>query len=497
MLNCLLPTLSDIFNNQATEENGGAAQEQTGNKPHESERQYAELKANREWRGATAALEQLLLPLVDPFSTNEVRYEGLILSGPAPVLSHSTLASRLLTGIFTPEAFEGIAPVPFRLTAVADSPEVVTPLTQLPLFPNDPIAAEQFCLAFTPHFGLVMVLGQAQGVPTFQFSFEPTVIKQAWALLRSRLIITNHHQRQQLDALIDHFGPPVPDYRLVMEFSRQLLNHLPDVPVAEAKPRSSESQDEQTAKVVSSPQRSGWQTKSNRADLELLQALTHEVRTPLTTIRTLTRSLLKRTKLAPNVVKRLEMIDQECTEQINRMELIFRAAELETRPFEQQMQLTPISLENVFQQSIPCWKKQAQRRGVDLDVVLPQKLPTVVGDPGMLKQVLTGLMEKFTRSLPHGGQIRVQVTTAGNQLKLQFLPQCVPANPLKSLGHLLMFQPETGSLSLNLDVTKNLFHSMGGKLIVRQRPQQGEELTIFLPLVTSSQVDTQPDSVIQ
>jgi signal transduction histidine kinase len=48
-----------------------------------------------------------------------------------------------------------------------------------------------------------------------------------------------------------------------------------------------------------------------------------------------------------------------------------------------------------------------------------------------------------------------------------------------------MFQPETGSLSLNLAVTKNLFQVLGGKLIVRHRPQQGEELTIFLPLEKS------------
>ena len=45
-----------------------------------------------------------------------------------------------------------------------------------------------------------------------------------------------------------------------------------------------------------------------------------------------------------------------------------------------------------------------------------------------------------------------------------------------------MFQPETGSLSLNLEVTKNMFQALGGKLTVRQRPRQGEELTIFLPL---------------
>jgi signal transduction histidine kinase len=30
-------------------------------------------------------------------------------------------------------------------------------------------------------------------------------------------------------------------------------------------------------------------------------------------------------------------------------------------------------------------------------------------------------------------------------------------------------------------VTKNLFEAIGGKLTVRQRPEVGEELTVFLP----------------
>jgi hypothetical protein len=63
---------------------------------------------------------------------------------------------------------------------------------------------------------------------------------------------------------------------------------------------------------------------------------------------------------------------------------------------------------------------------------------------------------------------------------------------IKSIGQLLMFQPETGSLSLNLNVTKHLFQVLGGKLIVRQRPQEGEVMTIFLPLeVTNTGMDSQ------
>jgi K+-sensing histidine kinase KdpD len=124
-----------------------------------------------------------------------------------------------------------------------------------------------------------------------------------------------------------------------------------------------------------------------------------------------------------------------------------------------------------------------------LDVILPKQLPTILGNPAMLEQVLTGLMEKFTKTLSTGGKITVQVTIAGNQLKLQLLSiSNYPINPLKSLGQLLMFQPETGSLSLNLDVTKNLFQVMGGKLTVKQKEQTEEVLTIFLPLKNTYQV---------
>jgi K+-sensing histidine kinase KdpD len=82
-----------------------------------------------------------------------------------------------------------------------------------------------------------------------------------------------------------------------------------------------------------------------------------------------------------------------------------------------------------------------------LDVILPKHLPNIVRDPAMLDQILTGLMEKFTRSAPNNGHIKVQITTAGNQLKLQMLSQGPYGNnPLKALGNLLMFQPETGSV---------------------------------------------------
>jgi len=452
------------------------------------------VQAEREWWVAIAALEQMLLHIDSDKPLKAVdghlpSAQGLMFAGPVPVLSHKARSS-LPTWTFTAESLKSRAGAQFQLPPATAMPSELnssstTELASntgsvLPLLPGDPLGSEQFCLVLTAGFSLVMVLGEdLTGASTFLFSFEPEVVEQAWQALRARVVLScPHFLQKQLDALVEQYHPVAPDYRTVTQFSRLLLKHLPEAEVARGW--------EQGASVES--------PLPSRPDVELLQAFAHEVRTPLTTIRTLTRLLLKRKDLASNVLKRLEIIDHECTEQIDRMELLFRAAELESMVKHPGTHLTATSLTQVLQQSIPRWQKQASRRNLTLDVVLPQQLPTVVSDPIMLDQVLTGLIENFTRSLPAGSHIQVQVIPAGDQLKLQLLPQPQPEEsgeaaeqfPVpptrKSLGPLLMFQPETGNISLNLTATKHLFQAIGGKLIVRQRLHQGEVLTIFLPL---------------
>ncbi len=495
-----------------------------------AQQEAATAKAQREWQSAIATLEQLLLQATANSASDEPNshpspLQGLVLAGPVPVLSHPTLLAQFQTGIFTSETYQAFAWMPFQLPPAKTEQNQHTDNTayKLPVFPADPLASEQFCLVFTRTFSLVMVLGEdLTGVPAFIFSFDPEDIQKAWIALRLRMLLSSPHQLSKLESLIEQFTPKPPDYRLVTNFGRWLLQNLPEPPesekiqtipitsrdsITQSKLAPSEEDNFQTNRrwepLVKNEERSVSKIPNPREttpDVELLKALTHEIRTPLTTIRTLTKLLLKRRDLAPEVIRRLEIIEHECTEQINRMELIFRAVELETEAVKQvSVNLTSMSLDQVFEHSIPRWQKQAARRNLTLDVVLPQKLPAVVSNPAMLDQVLTGLIENFTRSLPSGGHIQVQVTPAGDQLKLQFQSQSDPeknsnsgqsnhfsCSTLKSIGQLLMFQPETGSLSLNLNVTKHLFQALGGKLIVRQRPQEGEVMTIFLPLEVSN-----------
>ncbi|MEM6403131.1 MAG: histidine kinase dimerization/phospho-acceptor domain-containing protein, partial [Cyanobacteria bacterium P01_D01_bin.116] len=458
-------------------------------------------KARQQWRTAASAAQELLLnslSVVAP-DTNQ----GLVLTAPAPVLCESRLNECLRTVTFTAKPFNPLALMPFHMshegqTAPENLQENLFDEPVLPLLKVDPLSREQFCLILTKKFSLILVLAEEENHKgKFLFSFDPEVIEKAWQALAARVMLTNPNFFSELEELLQEYYPVAPDYKLVMQFSQLLLAEYPEPEDKEAR-FCSKGAGENKSKLEEDNGVFGYSTTStkhpSRSDVELLQAFAHEVRTPLTTIRTTTRLLLKQKDLSAKVIKRLQSIDRECTEQIDRMELLFRAAELETSSSTNpsSSQLTSMCLEQMLQQSIPRWQQAANRRNLTLDVVLPQQLPAVVTNPNMLDRVLTGLMENFTRNLPAGSNIQVRVIQAGDQLKLQLLPSCSQGiktaqsshtPPIrKAIGQLLTFQPETGTISLNLTATKHLFQAIGGKLIVRERPQHGEVLTIYLPL---------------
>lgn len=509
-----LPTISEIMALEADEleiKSGSIAQRR--------------VQAEREWSGAVAALNVLLHrtePTQPAGSCTQPR--GLILSGPAPILDQAGLVSKFSTWTLTASPLQATTWIPARLLPATEATMSLVGMTTstLSLLPDDPLAAEQFCLVLTPELSLVVALGDhPDGHPACLFSFTPDIVWQCWRSLRSRLLLTSPQVVSKLDGLAKQFTPAPPDHRMITQFSRLLMNHLSEatelvdgrstrIKPTLQKPKLTSEPITAWASVELDPMVEQAQHSSTdasleslpqpQADVELLQAIAHEVRTPLTTIRTLTRLLLKRKDLSPDVTKRLAVIDQECTEQIDRFGLIFRAVELHST--NGNASLTPpsaISLTQVFQQNLPRWQQQVSQRDLTLEVILPPTLPLVLADSAMLEQMLTGLIDRISHSLLPGSHIQVQVTLAGHQLKLQFQSHSRateatagaskrPSTPvLKSIGDMLTFRPETGSLSLNLAMTKNLFQALGGKLIVRQRPKHSEELTIFLPLAARRQ----------
>lgn len=461
-----------------------------------------QLQAEFEWQAALAAVQALVQQHLKIEGTEST--QGVVLCGPLPVLSDPS--DHLATWVFVADVLN--APLGLSLQLGAQLPQgdratapalQASPVTSVPVLDRDPLAEEQFCLVLTPEFSVVLVLGQ-NGLPGFQFSFDPRVIQMCWQALLLRVRLTNAHYSTQLNRLFELFAPQAPDYRLVSEFTKHFTRCLSqrqlDLTTELATLEAQTSPEQAAARLGAAEALAIGALAEEPQDVALLKAIAHEVRTPLATIRTLTRLLLRRKDLAPDVLKRLGIIDHECTEQIDRFGLIFKAAELGPQP--QHHPLAAVLLDQLLREGLPRWQHQAQRRNLRLEMQIPEQLPRVVSDPQMLDQALTGLIDRFTRQLPAQSHLNLQVSLAGHQLKLQFKARDRDGKPItatiddgggcpgksrsKSLGQLLSFQPATGSLSLNLAMTKNIFQALGGKLLIKERPQQGEVVTVFLPL---------------
>lgn len=448
----------------------------------------ASASAEKEWQVAIATMTQLLSQCIqqDQDAEESCPLQGFILSGPIPLFNEPARFGDLRSLVFTADQSAALQlPPSHQMTETASE----SACQSVPLLPADPLSHEKFCLIQTSDFSWLAVLRKQSEDAQFQFSFNPKTIEQALAALRSRIQLTRPPQLDAFNALLQQFPVKMPDYRIPLQFSRHLLHTAVQTPFPhpgvdrKVRPRPQHTPD--TVKEAE---------KSTRPEVELLQAIAHEVRTPLTTIQTFTRLLLKRSDLPSEVLQRLESIQRECRDQIDRFGLIFRAMEItNTEPSSVPQTLQPISLQQVLEENISRWQKQAARRDLSLSIRVPQRLPSVViSDPMMLDQVLTGLIDRLSHSLPSGSEIELQVALAGEQLKLELRSHLQTNDStsavstqkptLKSVGHVLMVQPETGGLSLSLPVTKHLFQALGGKLSVRQHQQQGEVLTIFLPL---------------
>jgi len=205
----------------------------------------------------------------------------------------------------------------------------------------------------------------------------------------------------------------------------------------------------------------------------------------LATIRTLIRSLLRRSDISEVITNRLKQIDTECTEQIDRFGLIFKAAELE-RNQSKNSGLARTDLGNMLHAMYPVWSKQLERRGLILKLDIASDLPQVLSDPEQLELMLGGLIDRNSRGLKSGGSLVLELTPAGHRLKLQIFSDLQNNQIHKTsrkefnsaLGTVLSWNPDTGSLQLSQGATQKLLASLGGRLANRR----DSGLTVFFPV---------------
>lgn len=126
---------------------------------------------------------------------------------------------------------------------------------------------------------------------------------------------------------------------------------------------------------------------------------------------------------------------------------------------------------------------EIENRRIEVKVTGSAKVPTVLLDPGQIKQVFYNLVKNAMEAMPDGGTLEIAVSAGDAFLRIDFIDSGVGI-PEEALGRI--FEPyhttKAKGTGLGLMIVKRIVEGHGGQIEVASREGQGTRFRILLPL---------------
>jgi len=227
--------------------------------------------------------------------------------------------------------------------------------------------------------------------------------------------------------------------------------------------------------------------KTDQLRRELVANISHDLRTPLTSLRGFLETLaLKQPTLSPEDRQSYLEGAIRQADRLNRLVAdLFELARLESGT--QEMEVESLALAELAQDAVQQFRLQANERGVELTVQIPSGPAIIEGDMGLLARVLDNLLDNGLRHTSNGGEVT---------LGLRETPQwvCVEVSDTGSgiapedLPHIFdrFFQhkerdPAGDHAGLGLAITKRIVELHGGMIKVESQLGRGTTFSVTLP----------------
>jgi signal transduction histidine kinase len=225
----------------------------------------------------------------------------------------------------------------------------------------------------------------------------------------------------------------------------------------------------------------------NQADL--ISELVHEIRTPLSSITTITY-LLQRPELAEEQRRALSLTIQQEAMRLNEMSTRFLdLARLESGRVE--YHTAPVDVSTLLNECIEIMRPRADETGIQIIRDCPPGLPPVKADRDKLKQVALNLLSNAIKYNRPRGFLIVRTWSEDNQyyIAVEDTGQGIPA---EALPHLFerFFRTHTAEAAavgtgLGLSICKRIVEDHHGEITAHSKVGAGTTFTVRLPLPTA------------
>ena len=226
--------------------------------------------------------------------------------------------------------------------------------------------------------------------------------------------------------------------------------------------------------------------KYERLRKEFVANVSHELKSPLTAIRSLTETLLDGALADPAHNRRfVGLIDEEAQRLARLIDDLLQLSQLDSR--EAPLARQPVRLQALIDNLQPAFAAELAKRRLTLVMAL-QQAGTVTGDADRLKQVFINLIDNAIKYNREGGSIRVSDEPSASSVRIDVtdtgigMPEADLPRVFERFYRVDKARSrELGGTGLGLSIVKHIVEAHGGQVAVRSRLGEGSTFSITLP----------------
>jgi two-component system sensor histidine kinase KdpD len=223
--------------------------------------------------------------------------------------------------------------------------------------------------------------------------------------------------------------------------------------------------------------------ETDRLRTALLSAVSHDLRTPLASIKASVTSLLETgIDWPPEQANDFLMMIHEETERLNRIVgQLLDASRIQVGAV--QVVRRPISPEELVSLAVASLSATGERLEIDVD----ETLPPVDTDPGLCERALANLIDNALAHSPGECPVLVRATRADGHIAFEVIdrgpgiPSHLTTRALQPFHRLDDTRTSTG-VGLGLAVTKGFLETLGHELILTANPEGGTIARVCVPI---------------
>ncbi|MFN8433250.1 MAG: HAMP domain-containing sensor histidine kinase [Anaerolineales bacterium] len=270
---------------------------------------------------------------------------------------------------------------------------------------------------------------------------------------------------------------------------QKVVNAAREMPSAEVKPLEATGPHEVQELTRAFNSMMARVLASQRSQREFVANVSHEMKTPLTSIQGFAQALLDGTANTQESQQKAAQVIYNESERMHRMVLdLLDLAKLDAGTAE--MHMAPVNVRALLNSIAEKFAPQSQRAGVGITFNVLDPLPPLIADGDRLAQVFTNLTDNALKFTPQGGTVALNAFVETDKMHISVkdtgigIPEAdIPhifqrfyqADPARKGG-------EAHGTGLGLAIAHEIIVAHGGRISVRSHKGAGTTMEVILPL---------------